>query len=60
MNEIKPGQYQVTFDITELAKEAGISKEKCAELLADEVMKLIFPEKKEKQCNSLSYLRPYY
>ncbi len=38
----KDKEYSVTFDIQPLADEMGISKQKCAELLTDEIMKIIF------------------
>jgi len=35
---------KVSFDIQPIANRLGISKEKAAELLVDEIMKLIFPK----------------
>lgn len=40
-DEIDKKTYQVTFDIEPLAKKLDISKDKCAELLANEIMKLL-------------------
>lgn len=39
--ELKPQQYKVFFDIQPMADKLGISKDKCAELLADEILKIL-------------------
>lgn len=39
--KVNEASYKVTFDIQPFADKIGISKEKCAELLADEIMKII-------------------
>jgi hypothetical protein len=38
--QIDSTKWEVTFDIQPLADKIGISKQRCAELLADEVMKI--------------------
>lgn len=39
--EISSGKYEVKFDIQPLADKLGLSKQKAAELLADELMKIL-------------------
>lgn len=38
---MKSGTYEVTFDIQPLADKLGLSKQRCAELLADEFMRAL-------------------
>ncbi len=52
------GEYAVTLDIQPLADKMEISKEKCAELLADIMMEFLFPSKTISQ-NNFTYLKPY-
>lgn len=39
--ETSPNKFDVTFDIQPLADKLGVSKQKAAELLADELMKIL-------------------
>lgn len=58
MSELKQGEYQLTFDIQPLANKLGIPKEKLAEIMADQLMDLLFS--KEKACEQFLFLRPYW
>jgi hypothetical protein len=53
ITELKPGEYQLTFDIQPLADKLGIPKDKLAELIADGIMKLLFP--RETSCEQSSF-----
>lgn len=42
-NLIQDKQYEVVIDIQPLDDQLGVSKQKCAELIANEVMRIVFP-----------------